>query len=193
MIFEIEINNKPVKVKRGETIKSVLDRIGINVPTICSMKDFTPTGMCRMCVVEVEGKSNLIPSCSFKVEEWMKIKTHSPRVIKARKTIVELLLANHPDDCLYCERNGSCELQKLAEDLHVRERRIPWNKPKHKIDKSGVSIVHEPAKCILCGRCVRVCKETVGVSTLDFTNRGIYTSVQTALNKAMNFSNCINC
>ncbi len=193
MIFEIEINNKPVKVKRGETIKSVLDRIGINVPTLCSMKDFTPTGMCRMCVVEVEGKNNLIPSCSFKVEEWMKIKTHSPRVIKARKTIVELLLANHPDDCLYCERNGSCELQKLAEDLHVRERRIPWNKTKHKIDKSGVSIVHESAKCILCGRCVRVCKEIAGVSTLDFTNRGINTTVQTAMNKAMNFSNCINC
>jgi iron-only hydrogenase group A len=193
MIFEIEINNKPVKVKKGDTIKSVLDSIGIKVPTLCSMKDFTPTGMCRMCVVEVEGKSNLIPSCSFKVEEWMKIRTHSPRVIKARKTIVELLLANHPDDCLYCERNGTCELQELAEDLHVRERRVPWNKTKHKIDKSGVSIVHEPDKCILCGRCVRVCKEVVGVSTIDFTNRGIYTSVQTALNKAMNFSSCINC
>jgi NADH dehydrogenase/NADH:ubiquinone oxidoreductase subunit G len=113
MIFEIDINNKPVKVKRGETIKSVLDRIGINVPTLCSMKEFTPTGMCRMCVVEVEGRSNLIPSCSFKVEEWMKIKTHSPRVIRARKTIVELLLANHPDDCLYCERNGTCELHAV--------------------------------------------------------------------------------
>src|SRR5512141_1064601 len=128
MIFEIDINNKPVKVKRGETIKSVLDRIGINVPTICSMKEFTPTGMCRMCVVEVDGRDNLIPSCSFKVEEWMKIKTHSPKVIKARKTIVELLLADHPDDCLYCERNGNCELQKNAEELHVRERRIPGDR-----------------------------------------------------------------
>jgi iron-only hydrogenase group A len=193
MIFEIEINNKPVKVKKGETIKSVLDRIGISVPTLCSMKDFTPTGMCRMCVVDVEGQDNLIPSCSFKVEEWMKIKTHSTRVIKARKTIVELLLADHPDDCLYCERNGECELQKHAEDLHVRERRIPDSKIKHKIDKSGIALVHEPAKCILCGRCIRVCDEIIGVSTFDFTNRGIHTSVQTAMNKAINFSNCINC
>jgi iron-only hydrogenase group A len=193
MIFEIEINNKPVKVKKGETIKSVLDRIGIKVPTLCSMKDFTPTGMCRMCVVEIEGRENLIPSCSFKVEEWMKIKTHSPRVIKARKTIVELLLADHPDDCLYCERNGDCELQNHAEDLHVRERRISGHKAKHNIDKSSVAIVKESAKCILCGRCVRVCNEVIGVSTFDFTNRGIRTSVQTSLNKAMNSSNCINC
>ena len=193
MIFEIEINNKPVKVKKGDTIKSVLDRIGIKVPTLCSMKDFSPTGMCRMCVVEVEGRDNLIPSCSFKVEEWMKIQTHSPRVIKARKTIVELLLADHPDDCLYCERNGDCELQKHAEDLHVRERRIPGTKSKYKIDKSSVAIVNEPDKCILCGRCIRVCNEVIGVSTFDFTNRGINTSVQTAMNKSMNSSNCINC
>lgn len=193
MIFEIEINNKPVKVKKGETILSVLNRTGIKVPTLCSMKDFSPTGMCRMCVVEVEGRDNLIPSCSFKVEEWMKIKTHSPKVVKARKTIVELLLANHPDDCLYCERNGNCELQKHAEDLHVRERRIGGQKLSFNIDKSSVAIVHEHSKCILCGRCIRVCDETIGVSALDFTDRGIYTSVQTALNKPINYSNCINC
>jgi iron-only hydrogenase group A len=193
MVFEIDINNKPVKVKKGETILSVLKRVGITVPTLCSMKDFTPTGACRMCVVEIEGKNNLIPSCSFKVEEWMKIKTHSPKVIQARKTIVELLLADHPDDCLYCERNGSCELQKLAEDLHVRERRISGKKNKLKIDKSSVAIIHDPSKCILCSRCVRVCDEMIGVSTLDTTNRGRNLTIETAMNKPMNFSNCINC
>ena len=100
-----------------------------------------------MCVVEVEGRDNLIPSCSFKVEEWMKIKTHSPKVVQARKTIVELLLANHPDDCLFCERNGNCELQKHAEDLHVRERRIKGAKSDFFIDKSSASLVYEPSKC----------------------------------------------
>lgn len=193
MIFEIEINGKPVKVKKGETILEVLGRIGINVPTLCSMKGYTPTGMCRMCVVEIEGKENLIPSCSFKVEEWMKIKTHSPRVVQARKTIVELLLANHPDDCLFCERNGNCELQKHAEDLHVREKRIKGNKPKFYIDNSSVSIVHEPSKCISCGRCIRVCNENIGVSTLDISHRGLKIAVEPALNKPINFSNCLHC
>jgi iron-only hydrogenase group A len=193
MIFEIEINNKPVKVKRGETILEVLNRTGIKVPTLCSMKGYTPTGMCRMCVVEIEGKENLIPSCSFKVEEWMKIKTHSPRVVQARKTIVELLLANHPDDCLFCERNGNCELQKHAEDLHVRERNIIGYKQNPQIDNSSVSIVFEPSKCILCGRCIRVCNESIGNSTLDFSKRGIRTSVKIALEKSFDASNCIHC
>ena len=130
MVFNIEVNNELIQAKKGETILSALKRSGIKVPTLCNMKSFTPTGACRMCIVEVEGKENLIPSCSFPVEEWMKIKTHSPRVLKARKTIVELLLSNHPDDCLYCERNGNCELQKLSEDLNVRERRIPGEKSK---------------------------------------------------------------
>ncbi len=193
MYFEIEINHKPVKVRRGETILEVLNRIGIAVPTLCSMKEFVPTGMCRLCVVELEGKEMLIPSCSFKVEEWMKIQTHSPRVILARKTIIELLLANHPDDCLYCERNGNCELQKHAEDMHVRERRIIGNKNKSYIDRSSNAIIHDPDKCILCGRCIRICSEKVGISTWNFTHRGIKTSVQTALNQPINSSNCVFC
>lgn len=110
MVFNIEVNGKEIQARRGETILEALNQNGIKVPTLCSMKNFSPTGACRICVVEVEGKSGLVPSCSQPVEEWMKIKTHSPKVIKARKTIVELLLSNHPDDCLYCERNGNCEL-----------------------------------------------------------------------------------
>ncbi|MFP4060189.1 MAG: [FeFe] hydrogenase, group A [Bacteroidales bacterium] len=193
MNFEIEVNKTNIPAKKGETILSALEKAGIKVPTICSMKDFSPTGACRMCVVEIEGRPNLVPACSYPVEEWMKIKTHSPRVIKARKTIVELLLANHPDDCLYCERNGNCELQDLAEELNVRERRIPGKKTKYKIDKSSASIIKEPSKCILCGRCVRVCEELQSVSTLDFINRGSNTLIATAFNKDLNFSNCINC
>ncbi|MGC8824111.1 MAG: [Fe-Fe] hydrogenase large subunit C-terminal domain-containing protein [Bacteroidales bacterium] len=193
MTFDIEINNKPVKVRRGETILEVLNRIGIKVPTLCSMKEFVPTGMCRLCVVELEGQDMLIPSCSFKVEEWMKIKTHSPRVVLARKTIIELLLANHPDDCLYCERNGNCELQQHAEDMHVRERRITGHKTPTLVDKSSVALVHEPSKCILCGRCVRVCNEQVGVFALSFVRRGIDTAVRTTLEKPINSSNCIFC
>jgi iron-only hydrogenase group A len=193
MLFNIEVNNREIQSSKGETILNALRRNGIKVPTLCNMKEFTPTGACRMCIVEVEGKDHLIPSCSHPVEEWMKIKTHSPRVLKARKTIVELLLSNHPDDCLYCERNGNCELQKLAEDLNVRERRIPGSKSKHKIDKSGISVIRDPAKCILCGRCVRICEERQAATTLGFTKRGSDLLIATAMNKPLNFSNCINC
>lgn len=193
MVFNIEVNNRPIQARKGETILTALRRNGIHVPTLCNMKDFSPTGACRMCVVEVEGKDGLIPSCSHPVEEWMHISTHTPRVIKARKTIVELLLSNHPDDCLYCERSGNCELQKMAEDLNVRERRIPGKKGKYKIDKSSAGIVRDPSKCILCGRCVRICEEMQAVSTLDFIQRGSKLLVATAMSKPLNFSNCISC
>ena len=193
MLFDIEVNNQIIHARKGETILTALRRNGIKIPTLCNMENFTPTGACRMCVVEVEGENKLIPSCSCPVEEWMKIKTHSPRVLSARKTIVELLLSNHPDDCLYCERNGNCELQHLAEDLNIRERRIPGKKSNYKIDKSSSSLMRDPAKCILCGRCVRVCEEIQSLSTLDFTGRGSDMVIATAFNKPLNFSSCINC
>ncbi len=193
MVYNIEVNNRPLQAKKGETILSALQRNGIQVPTLCNMKDFTPTGACRMCVVEIEGRQNLTPSCSFVVEDQMKINTHSPRVLKARKTIVELLLSNHPDDCLYCERNGNCELQVLAEDLNIRERRIPGKKSSFKIDKSSSSIVRDAAKCILCSRCVRVCEESQAVACIDFTRRGSDLIVASAMARPLNFSNCINC
>ncbi len=123
----------------------------------------------------------------------MKIKTHSPRVVRARKTIVELLLANHPDDCLYCVRSGSCQLQDLAEELSVRSRRYSGEKSQHKLDTSNPAIVRDPAKCILCGRCVRVCEEVQGVSAIDFIGRGSGARVATAFDEGLNTSSCINC
>lgn len=193
MIFDIEVNNKIIKAKKGETILMALNRNGIKVPTLCYMEDLTPSGACRICVVEVEGYENLVPSCSQLVEEWMRIKTHSPKVIKARKTIVELLLSNHPDDCLYCERNGNCELQKLAIELNVLERRITGKKGNQKADRSGSCMIRDPKKCILCGRCVRVCEEIVGVTAIDFIKKGKYSEIATAYEKGTNLSSCINC
>lgn len=193
MLFDIEVNGKTIKAKRGDTLLMALERNGIKVPTLCHMKDLLPSGACRMCVVEVEGRQGLIPACSHPVEEWMRVRTHSPRVIKARKTNTELLLSNHPDDCLYCERNGNCELQKLAEDLNVRERRFYGKKNKYKTDPSSASLLRDPAKCILCGRCIRVCEEIQKITALDFNGRGNKVQVGPAFNKGMNLSSCINC
>jgi iron-only hydrogenase group A len=157
------------------------------------MKDFTPTGACRLCVVEVEGRDRLVTACSQPVEEWMTIKTHSQRVIRARKTIVELLLSKHPDDCLYCNRNLNCELQRLGEELNIRERRFKGRKIKTRLDQSSPSVVRELSKCILCGRCVRICEEVITTTSLDFINKGQNIHVGTAMDKDFNFSSCIHC
>ncbi len=193
MLFTIQVNNKKIKAEKGETILSALNRNGIIIPTLCRMKEFTPTGACRMCVVEIEGRERLVTACSQPVEEWMKIKTHSARVITARKTIVELLLSNHPDDCLYCDRNLNCELQRLSEELNIRERRIKGRKIKQRLDQSSPAIVRELAKCILCGRCVRVCEEVITATSLDFINRGRQTHIGAAMDRDFNFSSCIHC
>jgi iron-only hydrogenase group A len=193
MLFTIQVNNKKIKAEKGETILSALNRNGIFIPTLCRMKEFTPTGACRMCVVEVEGRERLVTACSQPVEEWMIIRTHTPRVINARKTIVELLLSKHPDDCLYCDRNLNCELQRLAEELNIRERRIRGKKIKPRLDQSSPSIVRELSKCILCGRCIRVCEEVITATSLDFINKGQQTHVGASMDKDFNFSSCINC
>jgi iron-only hydrogenase group A len=193
MLFTIQVNNKKIKAEKGETILSALNRNGIIIPTLCRIKEFTPTGACRMCVVEVEGRDRLVTACSQPVEEWMKIQTHSPRVITARRTIVELLLSNHPDDCLYCDRNLNCELQRLSEELNIRERRIRGRKIKPRLDQSSPAIVRELSKCILCGRCVRVCEEVITATSLDFINKGKATHVGAAMDRDFNFSSCIHC
>lgn len=192
-MFTIEVNNRKIKAKQGEMILDALHREGINVPTLCHMSGLFPTGACRMCVVEVEGYNGLVPSCAMPVNEGMKILTHSPKSIKARKTIIELLLSDHPDDCLYCVRNGNCELQDLSEELGVRQRRYTGEKSTYEIDASSPSILRDPAKCILCGKCVRVCEEIQGVSAIDFVGRGCKTEIGTAFKEGLNISSCIYC
>ncbi len=192
-MITIEVNNRPIEAKPGEILLEALNRAGISVPTLCYLKDMTPTGACRMCVVELEGNPNLVPSCALPVTEGMKVKTHSPKAIRARKTIVELLLASHPDDCLYCVRNGECQLQDLAHELGVRERRLSGMRNIHHIDSSSPSVVRDPDKCILCGKCVRVCEEVQSVASIDFVGRGSEVRVGTAFEQGINVSSCINC
>jgi iron-only hydrogenase group A len=192
-VATIEINGHAIEAQPGEMLLSTLRRAGIQVPTLCFLEDLFPSGACRMCVVEVEGERALVPSCAYPVRNGLKVKTHSKRAVMARKTIIELLLSNHPDDCLYCERNRNCELQKLAEEHGVRRRLYVGEKNNHKIDASSPSIVRDPAKCILCGKCVRVCEEIQGVSAIDFTKRGSQAVIDTAFTQGLNVSNCINC
>ena len=191
--MNMEVNGRNIQAKEGETILQAVTRAGIKVPTLCYMEGLLPSGACRMCVVEVAGAPSLVPSCSFPAAEGMKIKTSTPMVLQARKTVVELLLANHPDDCLYCIRGGNCDLQQLARAHGVRQRVFRGPRIKRGKDVSGPSLVRDPEKCILCGKCVRICEEVQGVSAIDFIQRGAKTVIGTAYNEGLNVSSCINC
>ena len=192
-MITMEADGRTIQAKEGETILAALRNEGIHVPTLCHMEGLPPSGACRLCVVEVEGAPTLTPACSFPAVNGMKLRTRSPRVLEARRTIVELLLANHPDDCLYCSKSGACELRKLSQNLGVTQRRLRGAKGRKELDVSSPSIVRDPEKCILCGRCVRVCEEVQGVSAIDFVGRGSRAFIGTAFNEGLNLSSCICC
>ncbi len=192
-MVQLTINNIKVNAEEGMTILDAAKSVGISIPTLCHLKDLDPTGACRICAVEVEGFRGLTPSCAYPVSEGLVVATDSPRVRRARKTIVELLVENHPQDCLICVRNKNCELQDLSEQYGVREHRYVGETKSHAIDISSASMERDPAKCILCGRCVRVCHEVQKVGAIDFTKRGFTSIVTTPYNKGLNVSDCILC
>lgn len=192
-MIELTINKIKVKAEPGMTILDAAKSAGIDIPTLCHLKNLFPSGACRICSVEVEGQRGLIPSCAYPVMEGMVVETNSPRVRRARKTIVELLVENHPQDCLICVRNKNCELQDLAAQYGIREHRYIGERKEHAIDVSSPSIERDPAKCILCGRCVRVCNEIQKIGAIDFTKRGFSSIVSTPYNKGINISDCILC
>ena len=167
-------------------------RHGFRSPRSATWKGFRPAVPAACVWSRWKGMPNLVPSCAFPVRDGMQVLTHSPRVVEARKTIVELLLADHPDDCLFCARSGNCRLQDLASELGVK-RRFRGAHSQCQIDMSSPSIVRDPAKCILCGKCVRVCEEVQQVGAIDFIGRGSRASVGTAFDEGLNVSSCINC
>lgn len=159
----IKINGRTVQAKEGMTILQAAQQAGIYIPTLCYHPDLSVEGVCRICVVEVEGQRLLCPSCAYPVSEGLNIITHSPKVREARRMIVELLLANHPQECLTCAANQKCELQKLAKELGIQEVRFLNGRHHHAKDDSNPAIIRNPEKCILCKRCVRVCHEIQSV------------------------------
>jgi iron-only hydrogenase group A len=192
-VVTIEVNGRAVDAQDGETILSAARRAGVAVPTLCHYEGLPPSGACRMCVVDVEGQRGLVPSCAYPVAQGMKVRTHSPRAVDARTTLVELLLANHPDDCLYCSRSGDCQLQSVAQQLGVRRRRYFGGRTPARKDVASPSIERDPAKCILCGKCVRVCEEIQTVGAIEFVGRGSRVHIGPAFDEGLNVSSCVNC
>jgi len=192
--MKITINNQPVQVEEGKTIMEACQDVGINVPSLCYLKDVAQNASCGICVVEVKGAKSLLRSCITKVTEGMEITTNSQRVMDARRMNVELLLANHPTDCLICDRNQNCELQQLTFDLGIHGNRfVRTRKEYYAKDESSLSLVRDAEKCILCGRCVAVCREVQGVNAIDFSGRGLKSKISTFMDLGMGLVTCTNC
>lgn len=176
-MVQLTINNKTVEVPEGTTILEAAKKYDISIPTLCYLKDVHSIGSCRVCVVEVKGAKGLMASCITPVSPGMEVQTNSKRVREARKVLYELILSDHPKDCLSCARNQSCELQELGETLQVERCRFEGQKSKEFVDSSSPSIVREGAKCILCRRCVTVCNDIQGVGVINAQNRGFATEI----------------
>ncbi len=191
---KLTINGKVVTAREGQTILEVATNNGIPIPTLCAMPElgFTP-GSCRVCVVEVEGVPNLVASCVYPVREGMIINTNNERVSKARKTVLELLISNHPLDCMTCEEAGSCSLQDLAYELGIKETRFQREERKIPLDESNPFIVRDLNKCILCGRCVEICNEIQQSHAIDVGYRGSKTKIIAGADTGLRYSQCVSC
>jgi iron-only hydrogenase group A len=189
----ITIDGRPLEVEAGTTILKAAEHLGIRIPTLCYHPDLSLRGACRVCIVDVKDMGFYMASCSVEVWEGMEVQTNSPAIRQARRDIVELLLDNHPRECQTCDRDGNCELQNLAYSMGVRERLFSGERKHFATDDGGESVVREPDKCILCGRCVRVCNEIQGVGNLSRHGRGFTTVVGPAHGAPMDASVCIQC
>lgn len=197
-MVNLKINDVEISVEKGTTILNAAEEIGITIPTLCHLdlhdiKFLNKLASCRVCMVEDAKSGKLFPACATPVKEGMNIKTDSSRAVRARRTMVELLLSDHPNSCLTCAKNLDCQLQKIAHDLGVRE--IPYRGEMRKlpIDSNSLSIVRDPNKCILCRRCETMCSEVQTVGALSEIGRGFYTHVGSTFNRSMYETTCTFC
>ncbi|MDD3994420.1 MAG: FAD-dependent oxidoreductase, partial [Dehalococcoidales bacterium] len=189
----LNINGKDVKTEAGKTVlEAALDN-DIYIPTLCYHPDLSPFGACRLCIVQIEGIRGLPTSCTTTAKEGMVVKTDTPEIRQVRKIAMELILAAHPDDCLVCSQNLSCELQAVAQYIGVEQKRLKNSINEKPINTSNPLFNHDMSKCILCGRCVRACYELRGVGILSFINRGKETYVGTAFDKSLAEADCRFC
>lgn len=189
----LTIDGTTVKAKPGMTILSAAKSVGIDIPTLCFLKEINEVGDCRMCIVEVEGKKGFATSCIQKVEEGMIVRTHSPAVLEARRVVLDLILSNHHKDCLTCVRSGNCELQNLAIKFNVQNIEYEGEQSQHTIDDLSPSIVRDFNKCILCRRCIATCKNVQKIGAIDCINRGFNSCISTVGDHSLNDVNCTNC
>ncbi|MBQ6222368.1 MAG: iron hydrogenase small subunit [Solobacterium sp.] len=189
----LKINGINVTAESGQTILEAARNAGIYIPTLCYLKGITKSGACRVCLVEVKNGRTLLSACTTPVSEGMEVFTNSERVLKGRRNSVELIMSNHNKNCLSCKRNQNCELQRLCEELGIRENQFEGEHTKPSFDDFSNGIVRDTSKCVLCGRCIDTCKKVQGLGILGFENRGFNTIVAPIYNQSFANVNCMQC
>lgn len=189
----VTIDGRQIAAQSGQTVLEAAEAAGIKIPTLCHHAALVPIGACRICLVEVEKQRTLQPACTFQVSEGMVVHTRSPQAEESRRFILELLLSDHPLDCMTCERAGNCELQDLAYQYGIKETRYPGVRHQYEISDPNPFYMRDYNKCILCRRCIRACDELNGVEAIGLISRGFDTKVGTAFDGDMADSVCEFC
>ncbi len=196
--ISLKVNGEIIQTDKGENLLTACLENGIDIPHLCSHNDLSDYGACRMCLVKIKGFRDLAPACCVEVQEGMDVCTVDEELNECRETILELVMASGQHNCLTCAKGipspmGACELQGLIRNFGIEESSYDQNIDKLPEDSSSPVIMHDPNKCILCGRCVRACEEIAGLSNIGFVNRGDKTAVVAGLNVEMNQSACAGC
>jgi NADH-quinone oxidoreductase subunit G len=189
----LTINGCKVGAPAGSTVLQAATQAGIKIPTLCDHPALAPIGACRMCLVEIKGQRTLQPACTFPITEGMDVQTHSPSVIEARRFVLELLLSDHPLDCMTCDSTGACELQDLMYEYEVKQTRFPGEQHAYPVEDPNPFIQRDYNKCILCRRCVRACQEINGVEAIGMVWRGFRSKPGTSFDGNLEDSPCEFC
>jgi len=192
-MIKINIDGRDIEVEKGISVLAAARKANIDIPTLCFLKEINAAGDCRMCIVQIEGRRGLVPSCNTMVEEGMVIKTNTPEINEARRVILDLILSSHNRTCLTCERNGNCELQTLAGKFGITDIEYPGKEVEPHIDDLSPSIVRDASKCIMCKRCVATCKNVQQISAIDVAGRGFKSHISTTNEASLNDVNCTFC
>jgi ferredoxin len=190
---KIIVDGKRIEAKEGANLLETCENNGFKIPHLCYRKGLNPAGACRLCLVKIKGRSGLIPSCCTEVQDKMEVITEDNELREYRRMTLELLLAAHEHNCLYCVKDGKCELSKVSKEYQIEKSRFPSTPEVVSVDQSSGAIVRDPNKCILCGRCVRACDEIAGKHNLTFTNRGNKVVLSAGLDKPMGDTDCATC
>ncbi len=192
-MINVKVNGKDVQVQKGTTILAAARNVQVKIPTLCQHPDLEAWGSCGICVVKLEGSPKMFRACTTPIEEGQNVITHDPEIVQVRKSVLQLIMANHPNECLYCPRNGTCELQTLAGEFGIREQPFQSGVKRLPKDETSPAIVLDPYKCIACGRCAHVCQEMQNVWALEMLSRGDETRIAPAADVSLAESPCIKC
>ncbi|NLL35319.1 MAG: 4Fe-4S binding protein [Clostridiales bacterium] len=191
---KVKVNGMEVECSANDTVLEAARLAGVDIPTLCYMRDIAPIGACRMCVTEVSGARGLVAACAYPVEDGMEINTNSQKAYNARKRTLELILSQHRRDCLTCDRNMNCELQKLSKDYNIKEVRLGHPEDMvPQIEDSMIHLIRDNSKCVLCRRCVNICKETQSIGVIGPNDRGFATQISCAFDRNLDETACVSC